>query len=110
MEFEWEAPVGAIAYNIAIINDTTGELLYFVTEAEDLLLETSFTFEGLPDNGDTILWTVFAASDVEWSDFAFPRTFVNGTAPDETFSEYEMSITGPEELLVGQAGEYDVRA
>ena len=77
VDFEWDAPEGALAYHIAIINNTTGELLHF-NERLFLGHEKEFTFDGLPDNGDTILWTVVAAIEAGvWSDFAFPRTFIN---------------------------------
>ena len=74
VELEWAISPNAEVYNVAILNNTTGELFDYIA----LVTGTSVTVEGLPDNGDTFLWTVVAGSAKDgWSEFAFPRTFVN---------------------------------
>ena len=80
IEFTWDAPLGGTHYAVWVYNLTKDEEIIFSAPIE----ENTFTLDGFADNGDLYAWSVVASNihDGIWSDFAFPRLFINGTPPD----------------------------
>ena len=72
-EFSWEVSDGATLYSVWLFNLTTNEQVIQTVPS----LETSYTFTGLANNGDLYAWSVIASDSYDWSDYAFPRLFVN---------------------------------
>ena len=73
VKFSWEASAGATLYSVWLFNLTTNEQVIQTVPSP----ETSYTFTGLANNGDLYAWSVIASDMYEWSDYAFPRLFVN---------------------------------
>ena len=75
VDLEWEAPAGATHYSVWVYNLTTDEEVIFSAP----ITETSYHHGGLANNGDIYAWSVVASNinDLSWSDFAFPRLFIN---------------------------------
>ncbi len=72
-EFSWEVSDGATLYSVWLFNLTTNEQVIQTVPSS----ETSYTFTGLANNGDLYAWSVIASDSYDWSDYAFPRLFVN---------------------------------
>ena len=73
---EWEGPAGADFFTIWLFNLDTGETVAGY-DGSEVYVGTSHTVEGLTDNGETYAWSVAASDGATWSDYAFPRLFVN---------------------------------
>ena len=90
VEFEWKTSAGATHYALWLYNLTADELVLFEVFGEG----TSFTYDGLAENGDIYAWSIVSSNinDQSWSDFAFPRTFVTKGDEVEPSDEWVMPI------------------
>ena len=106
VELNWAPLAGITHYAVWI---------YKLTKDEEVIntapmFETSYTHEGLADDGDIYAWSVVAsdASEGTWGDFATPIAFINGS-DDELFPatltspDHLGTITGTEVLLEWEA-------
>ena len=102
----WAPVTGATHYAVWIYNLTKDEKVIFTEPTE----ETSYTHEGLTDNGDIYAWSV-VASDAQagtWGDFATPIAFINGSdkdllPPTLTSPNHLGTVTGSQVLLQWEA-------
>ena len=106
VDLNWAPVEGATHYAVWIYNLTKDELVIFT----EPMAETTYTHQGLADNGDIYAWSVVASdgSKGTWGDFATPIAFINGSdkdllPPTLTSPGHLDTVSGSEVLLEWEA-------
>jgi hypothetical protein len=73
--FTWNSSSGATQYYLVV---STSSTLGYPRKFDNFVSGTSQTVTGLPNNGTTYYWGVFALNGVGWSPMSTKWSFVNG--------------------------------